>query len=128
METTTRGQELIELDAWIAEHVMGWHIFNSGRGSVCALKNKDLVDESLKIIIPKHPFDEPSDFSPTTDPAAAMEVLEKCAEKDVFTSIAISRNGDFWEVFLGGHYHQKKGIAETLPLAICKFAQALFSK
>jgi len=28
--------EIIKLNAWIAENVMGWRIFSDGRGNLCA--------------------------------------------------------------------------------------------
>jgi hypothetical protein len=78
---------------------------------------------------------ESYDWNPTTDPAAAMMVLEKCVEK---------LGKDAYELVVGLHVYQadapplwmvcssgRRGfqtLAETLPLAICRFAKRLFSK
>ncbi len=66
------------------------------------------------------------EFHPSTDPAAAMQVLEKCADKlddpkKYNPGVSpITKSGGQWWV---GNQH-----AETLPLAICLFAKQLFSK
>jgi hypothetical protein len=60
----------------------------------------------------------------TTDPAAAMLVLEKCNERLGGTAVCIATLGDNFFVWTGS-LSQTKG--ETLPLAICLFAQKLFT-
>jgi len=63
-------------------------------------------------------------WSPATDPAQAMRVLEKClAEQSIAVSICkVPKKG--WSVFHGAYRVE----AETLPLAIVKFAEKIFSK
>lgn len=71
---------------------------------------------------------------PTTDKAHAMEVLAKCAEKCVEnkSAIVIEKENDGFvidEMSFGLSYEQlTTAKAETLPLAIAKFAKALYSK
>lgn len=119
MTTTKEDRELDELNAWIAEHVMGWRrvdaLYDLSYGQfyvhaehgICALKN----------------ITEIGPFKPATDPAAAMGLLAKCAEK---CAVGI-RKGDKWDVYAIGS-NVTFGIATTLPLAICLFAKSLFSK
>jgi len=114
---TNTPEELRELDAWIAEHVMGlvrhpcWYTHEHWEGVW-------RVPDGTKGF---------NKFRPTTDPAAAMAVLEKCAEVESPVSVATCFEAGTWSVFVGGHWDEKRS-AETLPLAICLFAKALFSK
>lgn len=69
-------------------------------------------------------------WRPTTDSAAALEVLKKCIEKNVGIRInpIFGAGGDD----AGGYYFSCNdfkvfGIGETLELAICKFDKALFT-
>ncbi len=104
-------KELRELDAWIAEHVMGYE--------------NDVIYKQF-YIHPDHPNGiNKSDCKFSTDRAAALQVLEKCAEKlddpDKFNpGIKITKCGDGW------WFDSQK--YETLPLGICMFAKKLFSK
>lgn len=90
----------------------------------------------------KHPEGRPyarqwRKFSPTTSPADAMAVLEKCAEKvkpwkdDAEISIRLYSDGT-WVVlvrqFDWEDYSACEVNAPTLPLAISKFAYRLFKK
>ena len=74
-------------------------------------------------------------FSPTTDHADAMMVLEKCVGKINVTISEVGTvfvvNGRDWERLNAGNEIQPEYLtseAETLPLAICLFAKKLFSK
>lgn len=67
---------------------------------------------------------------PTTDPAAAFMVLDKCSED---ADILISKNQNGWSV-ADHNYRQYDGCdsdllaeAETLPLALARFAKSLYS-
>lgn len=122
--------ELRELDAWIAENVMGyaWLQPIGGRYTrfylVSPNNHKDLKPEF--VFHRKSYRDEDIENAPryTTDPAAAMEVLKKCSEK-YSIKIGFDVNGK-WFV---SHYDAKfEGVirAETLELAICLFAKKLF--
>lgn len=67
-------------------------------------------------------------FHPTTDAAAAMEVLRKCCQKgERGTEVKISLNGNQWRVLNEDDYDQA-GRAETLETAICLFAKEVHSK
>lgn len=61
----------------------------------------------------------------TTDPALAMEVLQKCLEKtEQEECIYIGKTGN---EFLVGHALEIEACAETLPLALAEFAKKLFT-
>lgn len=124
--------ELRELDAWIAEHLFGAHIYKTGRGSIAAVFNMNRVNEPSeynRIIDAQHPWDENS-FNPTINPADAMSVLEKCLDRD--GTIVIRRAfkaGGIEIVWLEGSDEIIGPSSDwpNLPLAIAKFARQLFS-
>jgi len=100
-----------ELDAWIAENVMGWDLGESKPGHGWPWFGEfGFGDEQEKI--PHY----------TTDPAAAMEVLKKCSEE---TYITTRRHKRCWSMSGSNGMTIE---AETLELAICLFAKKLFSK
>ena len=115
-------KELRELDSWIAESIMGCK-------KVWILRDlKDFTfieskDSGVLLLLPSSKNILP--FKPTTDPAAAMMVLEKCCEQEKGTSIAIHKRGE-WAVCSVGRTPNMSH-AKTLPLAICLFAKKLFS-
>lgn len=111
-----REKKLRELDAFIAEHVMGWKHSSS-----------DFYQWKTERGNEYDPVTNP--FSPTTDPAAAMAVLEKIVEETeaMPDSIYIGKVGTEFMVGLDG----VEAVAETLPLAIALFARdakKLFTK
>lgn len=117
--------ELLELDAYIAQHVMGWTAALSFRGLGLGggqfYKHPDKTirvrDRSATVVV----------FAPSTDPAAAMAVLEKCITKTPHT--ICFGHGDGFCIYLGGQFGRRPtGDAPTLPLAICLFAKQLFSE
>jgi len=90
--------EMRSLDRWIAQHVMHW----------------------------KHPrFADSFNACPnySTSPAAAMEVLKKIHEKACVTTWS---NSHFHFCQLGTGEDLVK--AQTLELAICRFARRLFGQ
>ena len=97
-------KQQLELDAWIAEHVMGW-------------KESDII---------KRPAMIPSFCS---DPAAAMVVLKKCAEKCGINGIVIEPpvGGVLTDWFVAQNCTAMIYHAPTIELAICLFAKGLFS-
>ena len=114
-------QEMRELDCWIAENVMGFeHEFGTCQAKTenpCywrdAISNKSIAKVAYK---------------PTTDPAAAMLVLEKCLQETEHAE-CIYAGYMHGGGFLVGHEQLKiEGGAPTLPLAICLFARQLFGK
>lgn len=126
-------KELRELDAWIAEHVFEWQrqSFDNGHAKHNLLvRDKFRTDKFVKHgwidgnklveTFPKY----------TTDPAAAMLVLEKCCEIDGMDAIVeIAKTTTSWRVFnRDKSKDQCTTFANTLPLAICLFAKKLFTK
>lgn len=119
--------ELRELNTWIAEHVMGW--------IKCDVKNLDhsgrfsISDTGFVLI--HAPRVQIKQFRPTTDTAAAFEVLKKCLDNQREFGFGdpcfISKDGGYWlrAVKDGKHID---GEAETLELAICLFAKKIFTK
>lgn len=103
-----------ELDAWIAEHVFVWQYKMTGSDPV--EDGECWFSESGKF-----PCELPYY---TTDPAAAMVVLEKCTQKD---SVGIWRVSHI-EFVVKNHRESVRATSETLPLAICLFAKQLFTK
>lgn len=95
-------KELRELDCYIAENVMGW-------------SNAE-QDPNFK-------QDEPHY---TTDPDAAMQVLEKCLEREGIMPQITTAGKRF--VWANPKVHEPYHDAETFPVAICEYAKHLFSK
>lgn len=108
-------KEMLELNCYLAAHVMGLDV-----------SQMVLCEDSI------YSWFEPAvegnrylvKFSPTTDPAAAMQVLEKCIKK-VDGNIEIT-------IVSSGMYRISSDLknlewAETLPLSICLFAKKLFT-
>lgn len=122
--TSTELRELRELDAWIAEHVMGWHwLVNSSKTRFIREFDGDRAAGSEPLWI--H-WDETLP-RPTTDPAAAMLVLEKCMTYSANQFIYWQRGGN--HIVSMQHWNGDSSIeSDTLPIAICLFAKALFSK
>lgn len=129
-------QEKRELDAWISEHVMGWHRMTFDNGFPGAARNQLVPEKFRADQYRKHGWRdgiELLDTFPkfTTDPAAAMAVLKKCAErcdaeiclragKWIVTGYCLSdvKPGQLdWDV-----------AAPTLELAICLYAKKLFGE
>ena len=110
--TTT---EMRELNAWIAENVMGWS---------WQLTGSDPVEDGYCWFNSEGKF--PCELANyTTDPAAAMDVLKKCLDRQ-FSPIEIRQRG-----FNEAHIVSSRGEvveAKTLELAICQFAKQIISK
>lgn len=124
-------KELRELDAWIAEHVMGLtraesplHIVG-GTFAVHQSEGKVYIHVGRNNIAP---------FCPTTDPAASMQVMEKCAEElyEKGANLELGKSYDDenqkTEWFVAHDRTILSHYAATLPLAICLFAKQLFTK
>jgi hypothetical protein len=121
--------ELRELDAWIAEHVMFYKRTEQPDSHTDA--GDPLFWDSGKAVVISRPYFSAlhkkyahswSKFGPTTDRAAAMAVLEKCVEIGL---LSISMQGGSPRVWRTDG-ELKITNAETLPLAICKFAKEIF--
>lgn len=130
-------KELRELDAWIAEHVMGylwlWRIhygdplkaiFKSAESASEYANDWQEVTESNN---PKNRFAGWNSNVPfyTTDPAAAMEVLKKCLD---FTWIGFGKKLTSENLYSLTDRMIIDSKSETLELAICLFAKKLFTK
>ena len=139
-------QELRELDAWIAEHVMGFKWGHFG-----FIKNglPDFEREPIYLLPPSRfdvhsgnanpfPRDRVDDWKTrgsdslipkyTTDPAAAMSVLEKCAEKSDGAVEVVKAIKGKWGLCDGSTTKRGFQWADTLPIAICLFARELFKE
>lgn len=133
--------EMRELDAWIAEHVMRRKCNSCvdglykklGDAQYAEMREWFISQGSKKIQWPKREPDIKCDHAKrySTDPAAAMEVLEKCTDRLDCEDIKIGFCTGIWR--LQSVYRENPGAngriivrAETLPLAICLFAKELF--
>jgi hypothetical protein len=136
-------KEMRELDAWIAEHVMGWKWFafppvtDGTRKWTILLKTSSWQRrQGGKQVSAPHKNDEIDIGSVpqyTTDPAAAMEVLRKIGEEMGGRTYGLRIHGPsaefkvhFWTVT--DDEFDVEANAPTLELAICLFAKQLFSK
>jgi hypothetical protein len=109
-------KEMRELDCWLAINVMGNSIHNAasakGEQWYWSAVNNCVMDSYAH------------SFKPTDDPAAAMQVLEKCCNK---TTLAINHGTTGWWVS-DCDKKSRFAVAETLPLAICLLARKVFAK
>jgi hypothetical protein len=113
-----------ELDAWIAEHVMEFVVNRNAHGNLIAI---DFNGDRFTI---EHVYGVTGNtFNPSTDPAAAMMVLEKCIEGGRCVAMDKDKAGNFNVTSID---RECNGVfmvhAFTLPLAISLFAKKLFSK
>ncbi len=119
-----------ELDAWIAEHVFGW-IASGYTGTYDPPLKDKATGKSAGI---------PLMFNPTTDPAAALEVLKMAAAKFPKGIVGIGspmgkesvastlpKTSQGWVVGWIGKPCNFDVEADTLELAICLFTKKLFT-
>lgn len=117
---TPTEKELRELDAWIAEHVMGYKV---------RIRKPDSTYPALRYWNKGDGFEIlQAQFSPTTNPADAFEVLKKCYERaESFESGKDDSQG--WYFFVDAPIKAINASShESLELAVCLFARKLFSK
>jgi hypothetical protein len=142
-----------ELDAWIAERVMGWQWWRfrakkkSGKGYD---RWQQMIPPTEKWHLnPKYnairqtqgkgryieDYTDISTFTPTTSYADALKVLEKCKDACISRGHAIvihghgNGNGPMVSdmiITASGFEMFASAQAQTLPMAICRFAKALF--
>lgn len=118
-----------QLDAWIAEHVLGWKWFKYLPEDNHAYAGcRTLADRKHRFLV-KAKGDEPlaedafyNIPKSTTDPAAAMLVLEKCCQRWP-AAIRVCYSEGWSQPWSFGREK-----ADTLPLAICQFARKAFAK
>jgi hypothetical protein len=116
----TSEKELRELDSYIAEHVFG-----------CKPHAVKIMDGRKHVRTEYHcrcetphfkGWNQPYKF--TTDPAAAMMVLERCCEKQ---KLSIGKCAGNWVVESTHHSIFDFEWDKSLPLAICLLAKQLFT-
>ena len=110
-----------ELDALVAEKVMGWRLVDDMYHYKLLLQESGTWREtSTKELRELHPNcvwkNCQRDFRPSTDISAAWEVVEKMAKDDFY--IEIYRDSCGWAVLFGGYVPQASD-KETAPHAIC---------
>lgn len=125
---TANENETRELDAWIAEHVMGWTWEDYDDNNGKYLLSTDGFNYGVQ-----HWNNHPPtymNFLPryTSNPGAAMGVLEKCIAKSMpcFQDSGGGNIRIFAHDGLDGEEFSVE--AKTLPLAICLFAKELFTQ
>lgn len=115
-------KDLRELDAWVGVNIFGMKpIHRDGPKPTKGTEDDYFIVEWVNISgsLPHY----------STDPAAAMQVLEKCheiccVETGIYENISGSIRGNFARSV----YRDITIEAKTLPIAICLFAKKLFSK
>jgi hypothetical protein len=124
--------ELQELDGWIAEHVLGWKWFRYLKErSELYSERRTLMDKPNRYVrkakggepLAEDAFDNIP--KSTTDPAAAMQVLRRCADKTPV--VQISYFGGLCGYVVSARSTDGPIKAPTIELAICLFAKKLFS-
>lgn len=112
-------KSLRELEIWIAEKVFGAEITHTPSLATDAYMQTE-SDKRLMMSAHRVPHY-------TTESDAAMAVLAKCCEETMMEDcVYVGKTEQEWIV---GHTTRNfEEVADTLPLAICKFAQTLFKK
>jgi len=127
-QNTMTPTELRELDAWIAEHLFGLkaniRLLGSTETAIGFTTNPYFLEGGHEIEAIKQYCAAPNY---TTDPAAAMMVLERCYEKSPQLSFCTCKSPYGYKFWLPNNYSIALN-AETIPLAICQFAKNLFEK
>lgn len=136
-------KDVLELNTWIAEHVMGVKpaiesaAMSKDRKGYALWEKPGISREIVKDFCertPEYDYVENKIYpNYSKNPAAAMQVLEKCAEKldgfEVSIGLHVYKASEPARFMVCSSNHREfQSIAETLPLAICLFAKKLFSK
>ena len=108
--------EMRELDAWIAENVMGETL--GKKPPVDDVVYEDSERKFVKGLLKRY----------TTDPASAMEVLKKCVEKFPVEIYIGNFDKGRCRIKTDYDFDMTGGQADTLELAISLFAKNLFTK
>lgn len=128
--------ELKDRDAWIAEHVMGYRWWFDVMSTEALLLPPDAKwpeQKGFKLQDSKPPLctDETdlSCFRPTTSPADAMRVLEKCFKHSVLPICCGVKFGGYYCVeFSTLECIANAPVFDTFELAACNLARKLFEK
>lgn len=128
MKNEMTEREMRELDEWIAVHVMGWHKFeaNSINHGICDNCGKSLGAQHKHYFPEFHSVKTGSIPFYTTDPAAAMDVLDACFKRVGGMIIHIAKTSEYM-MWCGDNWELRVK-AETKERAICQFAKQLFEK
>lgn len=113
-------KEQTELNSWIAINVMGWTVVDR----IADLETETVfikMDGSVWIDNPKQVY-RIQEWSPITDSAQAMAILEKCAIRFCVTINHLQSS----KAFLVG-IKNVSATAATLPEAICLFARKVMA-
>lgn len=115
---------LRELDAWIAEHVMKLSAWKETPERITCILNPNEFVLSIpnKIVRARLGNNPTSNFQPTIDPTAAMQVIDKCIVELGYVVIGKFPSG-LYGVSKPGYAFTE---APTIPRAICLFAQKLY--
>lgn len=114
-------KELRELDAWIAEHVMGLVLCK--RRPAILNPNEFVLSIPSKIVRARIGTGPTINFQPTIDPAAAMLVLKHCIKSEKGNlGLSMRGSGEGFGIVAKHDVYEL-----TLELAICLFAQKLFT-
>ncbi len=114
--------ELREFDAWIAKHVMGWKLQERNVPYYWKIPKTNRI---YFLATGRRPDD--TEWSPTIQPSAAMEVLKKCLTSGNYFTVALDED----DYKIEARHITGKTIlvsATTLELAICLFAKKIFTK
>lgn len=100
-----------ELDALIAEKVMGWKVFRNGEHGPHRWE-AETDRGTLRVIDSSYSGDG---FSPSTDIAAAWEVVEKVRKEAGDFQLALVDYGSAW----AARFDKASAVERTAPHAIC---------
>lgn len=105
-----------ERDALVAEKVMQWHVYKTGRGSIAAIADFNGEHEREYIVDAKHPWDN-NTFSPTERISDAWLVVGKLmCEKWNFV---LDGGWEDWRCDFHKGTRTCTGLGETVQEAIC---------
>lgn len=132
-------EELIELNAWIGEHVMKAtpamlaYAASADEKGGAMFESATILKRDIKKFCeecPQYHYVERAVWPHyTTSKADAMDVLEVClnyARENACDTFISKGLRNFWIRTVKGDRH-RYGDAESLPLAICMFAKELFT-
>ncbi len=115
-----------ELNTWIAGHVMKWK-----RETNCLKMEPGLffVHPTEGVMIQRDSnYHLMTPFRPTTNPADALAVLKKCAEKTVWgIEIGKLKDGQWFVGLINVDGNEIAAYGPTLESAIAQFARQLFN-
>ena len=118
-----------ELNDWIAVNVMGWERHQEKPYTPAAQKTVEALatwqdgDGKVMAFV--------KDYNPTTNPAAAFEVLKRCLDKTLLLKHTQTTGDGKYRIAIPLLFDEESPViasADTLELCICQFAKKLFTK